>query len=125
MAAPDNWIVLLAVGIGGPLVASALTYLGTRTSAKPSAEQARTAHFDALVGRLEKEVDRRVADNVKLESELLKLEAVAADLEVMVIRLLAWADEVSVEAERRGLDLPVRPKFRHMADGKRTPASPL
>ncbi len=47
------------------------------------------------------------------EKERKKLEAVAADLEVMVIKLIAWADEATILAERRNVKLPPRPKFAH------------
>lgn len=93
----DNGWVLVAVGIGGPLVGAAIAYLGARHTARPAIEQALTAKFSALVDRQEREI--------------AKLEAVAADLEVMLIRLLAWADEVSTVAERRNIAIPPRPRF--------------
>lgn len=94
---PDNPWVLVVVGVGGPLLAAIVTYLGTRLSAGPLADQALTAKFSALVDRQER--------------ERAKLEAVAADLEVMVIRLLRWADEVAEIAETGRLELPERPRF--------------
>lgn len=94
--ATDNG-VLLAVGVGGPLIGGLLTYLGTRVAAGPSIAQSLTARFSALVDRQEK--------------ERAKLEAVARDLEIMVVKLLAWSDEVVEIADERGLDLPPRPRF--------------
>lgn len=93
----DNGWVLVAVGIGGPLAGATVAYLAARHSARPTIEQALTAKFSALVDRQEREI--------------AKLGAVAADLEVMVIRLVAWADEVSTVAERRNVTIPPRPRF--------------
>ena len=115
MAAPDNWLVLLAVGIGGPLVGGLVTYLGTRTTARPSEEQSLTERFKALVDRQEVERQTLEAARAKLELDVMKLERVAEDLEIMVVRLMAWSEQVTAAAEREGWDLPERPKFRHVS----------
>lgn len=92
---PDNWLALVA----GPLVGGLLTYFATRLTARPAAEQALTVKFTALIDRQ--------------EHERVKLEKIAAELEVMVVLMVDWADQVIDLAEANDLELPLRPKFKH------------
>lgn len=70
-----------------------------RIGSGPNSEQAATARFTALIDRQ--------------EAERVKLEKVAAELEVMVVLLLDWADQVEEKSEEADFELPPRPKFRH------------
>lgn len=101
---PAEWTAGIAViaALVGPLITA-------RVMRKPSADEALTKRFEALIDRQEEERQHLTADFEKREK---KLERVAGELEVMVLRLIEWADEVTVKAKRRGVDLPPRPKFR-------------
>ncbi len=98
-----EWTAAVAVvaALAGPLVTA-------RIVRKPSADEALTKRFEALIDRQEEERQHLTADFEKREK---KLERVAGELEVMVLRLIEWADEVAVTAKRRGVGLPPRPKF--------------
>ena len=95
-----SWGELLAPVLGGSIVSAAAAYLVAKITSGPTTEQALTAKFTALIDRQ--------------EHERVKLERVAADLEVMVIRLIDWADQVCEVAEDNDLEIPPRPKFAHM-----------
>jgi hypothetical protein len=97
------FIAAIAGIIGGLLTA--------RVTSKPATDEALTERFTALVDRQELERKNLVEDFDRREK---KLEAVAADLEVMVIKLIEWADEVTVRGNQQGWILPPRPKFKHL-----------
>jgi hypothetical protein len=100
----DSTIIVGIVAAGSAVAGSVLTLIGARITSGPPADQVMINRFTALADLQEK--------------ERKKLEVVAADLEVMVIRLMEWADEVVIVAERRRVELPPRPKFAHHIDGR-------
>jgi hypothetical protein len=76
-----------------------------RQVSKPATDAALTQRFTELV-------DRQTKERIHLERQILKLETIAADLEVMVIKLTAWRDDVIVLMRMRGIeDYPEPPKF--------------
>lgn len=96
----DLTIGVALIAAGSALGASVITILTTKITTKPAADQ-------VVLNRLTTLADLQ-------EKERKKLETVAADLEVMVIKLLAWADEVTIVAERRHVELPPRPQFTRL-----------
>lgn len=77
----------------------------SRQNVKPATDEALTKRFTELV-------DRQGVEREKLEKHIIKMETVAADLEVMVLKLTAWRDDVIVLMRMRGiLDFPEPPKF--------------
>lgn len=110
----DPVIITSAVAGLAAIFGSAVTVLVARISAGPSTEDALTNRFEALVNRQEIE---RLALVKDFDAREAKLERVAADLEVMVIRFMEWADEVTVVAALHNVELPARPKFAHLGAG--------
>lgn len=96
----DLTIGVALISAGSAVAASILTILTTRIASKPAADQVVLNRLTALADLQEK--------------ERKKMEAVTADLEIMVIRLVEWADEVTVIADRRNVKLPKRPKFANL-----------
>lgn len=111
---PDPMITALAAPLIAAVCGAVLGVVTARITAKPATDEALTERFTALVDRQELERKNLVEDFDRREK---KLEAVAADLEVMVIKLIEWADEVTVTGSREGWALPPRPKFKHMNGG--------
>lgn len=95
----DPTLITALVAAGSAVAGSALTIVAARITSKPAADQVALNRFTALADLQER--------------ERKKLEVVAADLEIMVIKLMEWADEVVIVAERRRVELPPRPKFAH------------
>ena len=94
-----SWGELLAPVIGGSIVSAVAAFLVAKITSGPTTEQALTAKFTALIDRQ--------------EAERLKLEKIAGELEVMVVLLIDWADQVEDQAEVADFQLPQRPKFKH------------
>lgn len=95
-------IVTACIGVAGAIVVP--IWVG-RQNAQAATDTALTARFSALI-------DRQTAEREHLERQILKMETVTADLEVMVIKLTAWRDDVIVLMKMRGIvDFPEPPKF--------------
>lgn len=108
---------LVAVAGASASVGGVFAVISARIAAGAPKSAALTEQFKALIDRQETErkalideFDWRALEAAKREE---KLDRVASDLEAMVIRLIEWADEVTIIASRRGVELPPRPKFTH------------
>lgn len=100
----DTAIVIGTIAAASAVFGSLVTILTARVASKPAADQVALNRLTVLADLQER--------------ERKKLETVAADLEIMVIRFIEWADEVVIVAERRHIELPPRPKFAHHIDGR-------
>lgn len=105
--APDTLGTLWTLGAaaaGGGISALGVV-LAARMTAKPSEAAALTERYTALM-------DRQTTEREYLERQIAKLETVASDLEIMVLRLNEWRDEVVILMRMRGIvDYPTPPKY--------------
>lgn len=117
----DSAIIVGLIAAGAAAFGAGITVFTAKIGAGPNVTNAQTARFTALIDRqdierkaLLDEFEWRTLDQAQ---KMEKLERVTADLEAMVVRFIEWADEVTLVALQRGVELPPRPKFPHVVAG--------
>lgn len=98
----------LTAVLSGRMAANA-AIRASKAAAGPAAEEALTQRFNSLV-------DRMTEERLRLEREIEKQAKVATDLEVMVIRLVDWGDEVVARMALLGVEHPPRPRFQDISE---------